>query len=81
MERRIMKDIDEIAKSCGKNPQHIRLALREKHCPFGMATKVGDNFNYLLYPKEVYRLFGVKVKGYEETTDSFSDRCIGDVIE
>ncbi len=50
--------IKEAAKIMGKSEQFIRVGLRNKRLPFGLAVKLSSQWTYYISPKLFYEYVG-----------------------
>ena len=50
--------IKEASKIMGKSEQFIRIGLRNKRLPFGMAVKLSSHWTYYISPKLFYEFVG-----------------------
>lgn len=50
--------VTQVAHQLKKSPQYIRLMLQQDKLPFGCAIKVGQRWNYTIYPEKFREYVG-----------------------
>lgn len=58
----------DVAEYLGINEQAVRVRMRNGSLPIGNVVKNGKNFTYVIYPKALYEVTGMKASGYEPPT-------------
>lgn len=54
--------VEEAARLMGKRPMFVRIALRQRQLPFGVALKgTGDKYTYYISKKQFEEYTGIKV--------------------
>lgn len=56
---------EEVGKKLGISPATVRKEMENGSLPIGTVAKDGERNKYIIYPKPLYEVTGIKMNGYE----------------
>ena len=56
---------EEVGKKLGISPATVRKEMENGSLPIGTVVNDGERKTYIIYPKPLYEVTGIKMNGYE----------------